>query len=83
MIIISHYLKKNNFTIKDDGSPLTIADSESHNYICKELQANFDFPILSEEEYISYKIRKTWKKFWLIDPLDGTKILLIKMMNLL
>ena len=72
-IILSHYLKKNNYKIKKDGSPLTIADSESHNYICNELQTNFNFPILSEEQIIPYEIRKNWKKFWLIDPLDGTK----------
>ena len=44
-IILSHYLKKNNYEIKKDGSPLTVADSESHNHIFNELRSNFDFPI--------------------------------------
>jgi 3'(2'), 5'-bisphosphate nucleotidase len=60
---------------KEDNSPLTLADTESHNIIKQRLTENFpEIPILSEEgRKIPYAERKKWDKFWLIDPLDGTK----------
>jgi len=59
--------------IKSDNSPLTKADKVA-NKILSETLSQFDYPILSEEgKEISYKIRKNWKKFWFVDPLDGTK----------
>ncbi|MEA1986712.1 MAG: 3'(2'),5'-bisphosphate nucleotidase CysQ [Candidatus Marinimicrobia bacterium] len=60
---------------KDDKSPLTEADIASHNVIVKFLRnLTPDIPIISEESEIpKYKIRKKWAKYWLIDPLDGTK----------
>ena len=61
--------------IKDDNSPLTIADKKSHQIIEKGLTNLFpNIPILSEEGIsIDYAQRSKWKKYWLIDPLDGTK----------
>lgn len=60
---------------KLDNSPLTLADKASNNLIVGALRESFpDIPILSEEEKsIGFSIRKDWKKFWLVDPLDGTK----------
>lgn len=59
--------------IKNDASPLTRADCVSHNIIQRCL-SDYDQPILSEEEgNIEYAGRKNWNRFWLIDPLDGTK----------
>ena len=60
---------------KEDNSPLTIADKESHLIIENGLKEIFpDIPILSEEGCsIDYSERSKWKKYWLIDPLDGTK----------
>ena len=59
--------------LKKDGSPLTKADKASHNTLVKEL-SKWSIPILSEEgAEIDYSTRKKWPKFWLIDPLDGTK----------
>lgn len=58
---------------KADNSPLTAADKASHNEIEKYLLLT-SIPILSEEGIeIDYSVRKLWKTFWLIDPLDGTK----------
>src|SRR6187551_3704837 len=58
---------------KTDNSPLTEADRRSHEKI-KELMSPFSVPILSEEgKQLSYEERKNWNKFWLVDPLDGTK----------
>ncbi len=59
--------------LKDDNSPLTLADKKSHVAI-EELLKETGIPILSEEgKSIPYAVRKDWKYFWLIDPLDGTK----------
>lgn len=60
---------------KSDNSPLTLADKASNDVIVKFLKENYpDIPIISEEEkHIEYSERKNWDKFWLVDPLDGTK----------
>ena len=60
---------------KADDSPLTLADKAAHKVIEKELLAiTPDIPILSEEgRNIPYEERSKWEKFWLVDPLDGTK----------
>lgn len=66
---------QNDFEIqlKDDKSPLTLADMESDRIIHESL-APSPYPYLSEEtSAVSFDIRKTWEKFWLVDPLDGTK----------
>jgi 3'(2'), 5'-bisphosphate nucleotidase len=60
---------------KDDNSPLTIADKQSNDVICKGLeQLEHQFPIISEEnKQIDYAERKGFTYSWLVDPLDGTK----------
>lgn len=59
--------------VKGDNSPLTLADSKSHDII-ESLLKETGLPVLSEEgKSIPYETRKQWKYFWLIDPLDGTK----------
>lgn len=60
---------------KDDSSPLTDADRAAHGIISSGLQALYpDIPSLSEEgDAIPYETRKHWDRFWLVDPLDGTK----------
>lgn len=58
---------------KADNSPLTIADKAGHKIIETRLLTT-NLPVLSEEgKNIPYSIRKNWKKFWMVDPLDGTK----------
>jgi 3'(2'), 5'-bisphosphate nucleotidase len=58
---------------KADDSPLTIADKRAHKVIANYLAAT-KLPVLSEEgKTIEYHVRKEWKLFWLVDPLDGTK----------
>lgn len=60
---------------KDDKSPLTAADKASHEVIVAGLTKHYPkIPILSEEgKDIPYEQRKNWSRFWLVDPLDGTK----------
>ncbi len=60
--------------LKSDGSPLTLADEISNRIITESLQSISNLPIISEEnKKIPYEHRKKWEKFWLVDPLDGTK----------
>jgi 3'(2'), 5'-bisphosphate nucleotidase len=68
-------LFKNNIERKDDNSPLTLADTRAHNYIFEALtKLTPDIPVISEEgESLDYEVRKNWTRFWLVDPLDGTK----------
>lgn len=59
--------------VKADNSPLTIADKKAHRAIAIILKQT-DLPVLSEEgKDIPYEERKSWNKFWMVDPLDGTK----------
>lgn len=60
---------------KDDESPLTQADMASHRRIAAGLAAlTPDIPIISEEDGLpDFATRSAWTKYWLIDPLDGTK----------
>ncbi|NPA52246.1 MAG: 3'(2'),5'-bisphosphate nucleotidase CysQ [Aquificae bacterium] len=59
---------------KEDKSPLTQADKNSHKVIENSLKKLYSYPILSEEgKDIPFEKRKHWEYFWLIDPLDGTK----------
>lgn len=60
---------------KKDHSPLTTADLASHTLIIEKLEKlTPEIPILSEESAsISFAERSSWKNYWLIDPLDGTR----------
>lgn len=63
-------------TIKDDGSPLTEADIAAHHTIVAGLAAlTPDLPVLSEEQEIipNFTERASWGRYWLVDPLDGTR----------
>ena len=64
---------------KEDNSPLTLADRRSHDFIVGSLKRlrfgrGEPLPILSEEgKDIPYAERRGWARYWLVDPLDGTK----------
>jgi 3'(2'), 5'-bisphosphate nucleotidase len=59
---------------KSDNSPLTLADKEANKIIEAALRELYTFPIISEEgKNIPFELRRGWKEFWLVDPLDGTK----------
>lgn len=61
---------------KADDSPVTEADMASHQRILEGLtRLPVDIPILSEEsnDEFSPSTRTSWNRFWLVDPLDGTK----------
>lgn len=60
---------------KADDSPLTAADLAAHQLICQSLATLTPaIPILSEEAAdIPWSTRQQWTRYWLVDPLDGTK----------
>jgi 3'(2'), 5'-bisphosphate nucleotidase len=59
---------------KEDRTPITAADRRAHRAIAEELQAGSPYPLLSEEgPPTPYAERRRWRRFWLVDPLDGTK----------
>ena len=72
--ILEYYKDDIEVTHKNDSSPLTKADLAS-NKIIKTALHNLDttIPILSEESLVEWGTRKSWNKYWLVDPLDGTK----------
>ena len=72
--ILEYYKDNIEVTHKSDSSPLTKADLAS-NKIIKTALHNLDttIPILSEESLVDWSTRKSWNKYWLVDPLDGTK----------
>jgi len=65
------------FTVEEkaDSSPLTAADLASHHAILDGLAAlTPDIPVLSEESAsLPYAQRRRWTRYWLVDPLDGTR----------
>ncbi len=73
-VILDIYKREDyHISLKNDQSPLTIADRRAHETI-KEYLGSTRIPILSEEgREMLYDERKNWELFWLVDPLDGTK----------
>ncbi len=75
--ILSVYNSEQAITVtsKQDGSPLTDADRRAHLLIVEQLgKLRPDIPVLSEEsEAITFAMRHSWQRYWLVDPLDGTR----------
>jgi 3'(2'), 5'-bisphosphate nucleotidase len=73
--ILSVYSEQFEVTHKTDQSPLTVADLRSHEILSKGLRAlTPQVPVLSEEASdIPFEQRREWSRYWLVDPLDGTK----------
>jgi len=78
LAILDIYETDFNVDIKDDNSPVTKADLVSNEIIISGLSKISDYPILTEESPVDYEIRKDWNRFWLVDPLDGTKDFIAK-----
>ncbi len=59
---------------KEDGSPVSEIDRAVHDLLEQSL-GNLEpkFPVLSEEGIIPpFRIRRDWRRYWLVDPIDGT-----------
>lgn len=69
------FFDENSFEVrtKEDNSPVTTADISANNIITS-LIGESGLPVLSEEgSNVPYEERRLWERFWLVDPLDGTK----------
>ncbi len=73
--ILGYYTETIEVDRKSDDSPLTKADLAAHKVIMNGLNdLTPEIPVISEEGGIAgYEERKDWERFWLVDPLDGTK----------
>ncbi|KZY59850.1 3'(2'),5'-bisphosphate nucleotidase CysQ [Oleiphilus sp. HI0068] len=60
---------------KADDSPVTKADHAAHIVIDQGLTSlALNYPVLSEEGGMpEFSERSSWQRYWLVDPLDGTK----------
>ena len=73
--IMAVYAQDFEVSEKADSSPLTKADLAAHRCIVSRLpDLDGDLPILSEESAaMAWQERRTWSRYWLVDPLDGTR----------
>jgi 3'(2'), 5'-bisphosphate nucleotidase len=73
--IIAIYDSGFNVEHKEDRSPLTEADMAAHEILVAGLrELTPELPVLSEESAaIPFEERAGWRRYWLVDPLDGTR----------
>lgn len=68
-LLLSYYRKKYTVAIKDDDSPVTVADTESSALLVAGLsRLTPRIPVISEENDTDGN-----EMYWAVDPLDGTK----------
>ena len=74
-VILEVYARDFEVEYKGDDSPLTEADKAGNAVLMEFLRGSYpEIPIISEENKAEdYSVRKDWERFWLVDPLDGTK----------
>jgi 3'(2'), 5'-bisphosphate nucleotidase len=70
-----HAPASGHYESKGDDTPLTLADLASHDLLMAGLGAlDATIPVLSEESVPAEIVqRHQWQRYWLVDPLDGTK----------
>ena len=74
LTIMDIYKKDFHIDIKNDNSPVTIADESAEKLILHELNNKFpNIPVISEEAYSNGIVPNFSEEFFLVDPLDGTK----------
>lgn len=72
--IMTVYAREFSVEEKDDKSPLTEADKAAHEVIVNSLNAlPYNIPVLSEEDVDGFNGPNAEGRYWLVDPLDGTK----------
>jgi 3'(2'), 5'-bisphosphate nucleotidase len=74
--ILEVYAGGHEVEYKADDSPITRADRAAHDILSDGLhRLTPDVPVLSEESAAGqdYEVRRHWREFWLVDPLDGTR----------
>lgn len=73
--ILPYWKTNTEVSQKPDNSPVTAADLAAHHVLSQGLQRIApEIPVLSEEDCaIALSERQQWQRWWLVDPLDGTK----------
>lgn len=80
-LIMQFYSNQKDIKIfyKKDKTPITNVDIKANNIIKNRLLSMVPkFPVLSEESITDFKTCQSWNRYWLVDPLDGTKEFLKK-----
>jgi len=73
-VIMDIYATDFDVTKKGDDSPVTAADQAAEAVILAGLKRIApDIPVVAEEEVAAGRIPDVGARFWLVDPLDGTK----------
>ncbi len=71
---LDYWRKELDVQRKSDDSPVTAADLAAHRILAAGLPQVLDIPVLSEEACdIPLAERQQWQRWWLVDPLDGTR----------
>lgn len=65
--------QERSITDKRDGTPVTDADLQNDRTLNQALPQLLDVPVYSEENYPDYSQRQHCRRYWLVDPIDGTK----------
>jgi len=74
VVVMRHYEAGCNTRVKADRSPVTDADEEAETLILAELAMAFpNVPVVAEEEAAAGRVAKVGSRFFLVDPVDGTK----------
>jgi 3'(2'), 5'-bisphosphate nucleotidase len=73
--IMDVYRQDFDVEVKADSSPLTAADLAAQKVIVAGLaQIDPSLPVVSEEaSQLPWEQRRQWSRYWLVDPLDGTR----------
>jgi 3'(2'), 5'-bisphosphate nucleotidase len=73
-VILGHYHNAVEARAKADLSPVTLADEEAEALIeARLLELDASLPIIAEEAMAAGRERAIGARFFLVDPLDGTK----------
>lgn len=74
VIVMRHYESETRARQKADQSPVTDADEEAERFILAELKKQYaSVPVVAEEEVAAGRLPDIAERFFLVDPLDGTK----------
>jgi len=73
-LILQIYARPFEVQQKDDASPVTLADRIAEDHIVSALRRlTPDIPIVAEEAMAAGDPVRVGDRFWLVDPLDGTR----------
>jgi 3'(2'), 5'-bisphosphate nucleotidase len=73
-IIMKYYEEDLDVRKKTDSSPVTVADEAAEHFIIAELaKLTPEIPVIAEELAAAGGLPPVGKRFWIVDPLDGTK----------